>query len=294
MSILINRGSRVVVQGITGKAGAFFTRDMIKYGTKIVAGVTPGKGGIAVEGAPVFDSVREAVDREGAEVSIIFIPAPLARDSIFEAIDAGIKLVIYLGENMPVHDMMVIKRKLKEKSCRMIGPNTPGIISPGEAKIGFMPYFCYQKGPVGVVSRSGSLSYEVSFGLTRAGIGQSTSIGIGGDPVKGMDFVEALELFEKDPDTEAVVLIGEIGGTDEEMAAEYIKKQVSKPVVSFIAGKYAPLNKKMGHAGAIISGGRGTFTSKIDALREAGVLIANLPQEIPGLVKDVLGREKGG
>jgi succinyl-CoA synthetase alpha subunit len=289
MSILIHRSSRVVVQGITGKAGTFFARDMIHYGTKLVAGVTPGKGGAKVEGVPVFDSVLESVEKEAAEVSIIFIPAALARDSILEAIDAGIKLVIYLGENMPVHDMMAIKRKLREKSCRMIGPNTPGIISPGEAKIGFMPYFCYRKGPVGVISRSGSLSYEVSYGLTRAGIGQSTSIGIGGDPVKGMDFVEALGLFEEDCDTQAVVLIGEIGGTDEEQAAEFIKKHVKKPVISLIAGKYAPSNKKMGHAGAIISGGKGTFDSKIEALKAAGVRIADLPHQIPGLVKDALG-----
>jgi succinyl-CoA synthetase alpha subunit len=289
MSILINRSSKVVVQGITGKAGTFFARDMIKYGTKIVAGVTPGKGGMTVEGVPVFDSVAEAVEKQTAEVSIIFIPAALARDSIMEAIDAGIRLVIYLGENMPVHDMMAIKRKLRGKSCRMIGPNTPGIISPGEAKIGFMPYFCYQKGPVGVISRSGSLSYEVAYSLTRAGIGQSTSIGIGGDPVKGMDFVEALGLFEEDCDTQAVVLIGEIGGTDEERAAEFIKEHVSKPVISFIAGKFAPRNKKMGHAGAIISGGKGTFESKIDALREAGVLIAELPHQIPARVKNAIG-----
>jgi succinyl-CoA synthetase alpha subunit len=289
MSILINRSSKVVVQGITGKAGTFFTKDMINYGTKIVAGVTPGKGGAKVEGVPVFDSVQEAVEKEAAEVTIIFIPASLARDSILEAIDAGIKLVIYLGENMPVHDMMIIKRKLKEKSCRMIGPNTPGIISPGEAKIGFMPYFCYQKGPVGVVSRSGSLSYEVSYGLTRAGIGQTTSVGIGGDPVKGMDFIEALGLFEEDCETQAIALIGEIGGTDEERAAEFIKEHVRKPVISFIAGKYSPKNKKMGHAGAIISGGKGTFESKINALREAGVLIAELPHQIPGLVKNALG-----
>jgi len=289
MSILINRSSKVVVQGITGKAGTFFTRDMIQYGTKIVAGVTPGKGGMSVEGIPVFDSVHEAVEKEAAEVSIIFIPAPVAKDSILEAVDAGIKLVIYLGENMAVHDMMIIKRKLKEKSCRMIGPNTPGIISPGEAKIGFMPYFCYQKGPVGVISRSGSLSYEISYGLTKAGIGQSTSIGIGGDPVKGMDFVEALELFEEDCNTQAIVLIGEIGGTDEEKAAEFIKAHVRKPVISFIAGRFAPSNKKMGHAGAIISGGKGTFESKIGALKEGGVLIAELPIQIPGLVKDALG-----
>jgi succinyl-CoA synthetase alpha subunit len=288
MSILINRSSKVVVQGITGKAGTYFTKDMIQYGTRIVAGVTPGKGGVKVEGVPVFDSVLEAVEKEAAETSIIFIPAALARDSIMEAIDAGIKLVIYLGENMPVHDMMTIKRRLREKSCRMIGPNTPGIISPGEAKIGFMPYFCYQKGPVGVISRSGSLSYEVAYGLTRAGIGQSTSIGIGGDPVKGMDFVEALGLFEEDCDTQAVVMMGEIGGTDEEQASEFIKKHVKKPVISFIAGKYAPSNKKMGHAGAIVSGGKGTFESKIDALKDAGVLLAELPHQIPVLVKQAL------
>lgn len=288
MSILIDRSSRVVVQGITGKAGTFFTKDMIQYGTKIVAGVTPGKGGATVEGVPVFDSVLGAVEKEAAEVSIIFIPAALARDSVLEAVDAGIKLVIYLGENMPVHDMMMIKRKLREKSCRMLGPNTPGIISPGEAKIGFMPYFCYRKGPVGVVSRSGSLSYEVSYSLTRAGVGQSTSIGIGGDPVKGMDFIDALSLFEQDCDTQAVVLIGEIGGTDEERAAEYIKGNVGKPVISFIAGKYAPKNKKMGHAGAIISGGKGTLASKIDALTGAGVRVAEFPEQIPLLVREAI------
>jgi succinyl-CoA synthetase alpha subunit len=289
MSILINRSSRVVVQGITGKAGSYFTKDMIQYGTKIVAGVTPGKGGGKVEGVPVFNSMLEAVEKEAAAVSILFIPGALARDSILEAIDAGIKLVVYPGENMPVHDMMAIKRKLREKSCRMIGPNTPGIISPGEAKIGFMPYFCYQKGPVGVISRSASLSYEVAYSLTKAGIGQSTAIGIGGDPVKGMDFVEALGLFEEDCDTQAVVMIGEIGGTDEEQASEFIKEHVKKPVISFIAGKYAPSSKKMGHAGAIISGWNGTFESKINALRQAGVLVAELPHHIPGLVTNALG-----
>jgi succinyl-CoA synthetase alpha subunit len=289
MGILINRSSRVVVQGITGRTGTFFTKDMIKYGTKIVAGVTPGKGGGTVEGVPVFDSVLEAVEKEAAEVSIIFVPAAIACDSILEAVDAGIKLIIYPGENMPVHDMMVIKKKLREKSCRMIGPNTPGIISPGEAKIGFMPSLCYRKGPVGVISRSGSLSYEVAYGLTQAGIGQSTAIGIGGDPVKGMNFAEALGLFEEDCDTLAVVLIGEIGGTDEEQASEFIKKCVKKPVIAFIAGKYAPRNKKMGHAGAIISGGKGTFESKISALSQAGVMIAELPYHIPRLVKDAIG-----
>lgn len=289
MSILINRETKVLVQGITGKTGTFFTRDMIKYGTKIVAGVTPGKGGILHENVPVFDTVFKAVEETSAEASIVFVPASLAKNSIIEAIDAGIKLIVYPGENIPVHDMMIIKRKLKESSSYMIGPNTPGIITPGEAKIGFMPFFCYKKGKVGLTSQSGSLSYEIAYGLTKKGIGQSTVVGIGGDPVKGMEFVDVLGLFQEDPETEAIVIVGEIGGTDEERAAEFIRGHVTKPVVSFIAGRSAPAGKKMGHAGAIISEGRGTFESKIKALNEANVLVAEIPAQVPELVRRVLG-----
>jgi succinyl-CoA synthetase alpha subunit len=289
VSILINRETRVLVQGITGKAGTFFTQDMIKYGTRIVAGVTPGKGGRTHEKVPVFDTVSKAVEQTSAEASIIFVPASLAKDSIMEAIEAGIKVIVYPGENIPVHDMMIIKRKLKESSAHMIGPNTPGIITPEEAKIGFMPFFCYKKGNVGMTSQSGSLSYEIAYGLTRKGIGQSTVVGIGGDSVKGMEFVDVLSLFQEDPETKAIVIVGEIGGTDEERAAEFIRGHVTKPVVSFIAGKSAPPGKKMGHASAIISEGRGTFESKIRALKEANVLLAEIPSQIPDLVRTVLG-----
>lgn len=288
MSILINRETRVLVQGITGKAGTFFTQDMMRYGTRIVAGVTPGKGGMTHEKVPVFDTVSKAVEQTSAEASINFVPASLAKNSIMEAIDAGIKLIVYPGENIPVHDMMIIKRKLKESSSYMIGPNTPGIITPEEAKIGFMPFFCYKKGNVGLTSQSGSLSYEIAYGLTRKGIGQSTVVGIGGDPVKGMEFVDVLSLFQEDPETKAIVIVGEIGGTDEERAAEFIRSHVTKPVVSFIAGKSAPPNKKMGHASAIISEGKGTYESKINALKKAGVFLAEVPSEVPTLVGKIL------
>ena len=288
MSILINRNTKVVVQGITGKSGTFFARDMMNYGTKIVSGVTPGKGGIKHENVPVFDTAFEAVKETGAEASIIFVPAPLARNSILEAIDAGIKVIVYPGENTPLHDMLTIRRKLKEKSAYMIGPNTPGIITPEEAKVGFMPYFCYKKGSLGLASQSGSLSYEIAYALTRNGIGQSTVVGIGGDTVKGIEFVDVLKLFEQDPETRAIVLIGEIGGTDEERAADFIRSSVTKPIVSFIAGRSAPPDKKMGHAGAIVSEGKGTYESKIRALQQAGVFLAQAPSEIPRLVKEVL------
>lgn len=289
MSILINRETKVVVQGFTGKAGTFVSRNMRDYGTKIVAGVTPGKGGIIHENIPVFDTVREAVQETSAEATIIFVPAPLAKNSILEAIDAGIKVIVYPGENIPVHDMMVIKRKLRESSGQyLIGPNSPGIITPEEVKIGFMPYFCYKKGKVGMTSRSGSLSYEIAYGLTQNGIGQSTSVGIGGDVVKGLEFVDVLPLFQEDPETEVIVLLGEIGGTDEERAAQYIRNHLTKPVVAFVAGKSSPPNKKMGHSGAIISEGRGAHESKMKALREANVLLAEVPSEVPQLVKKLL------
>jgi len=288
MSILVNRETRVLVQGITGRTGTFFAQDMLNYGTRIVGGVTPGKGGIIHNGIPVFDSVSEAVQETSAEASIIFVPAAFAKDSIIEAIDAGLRVIVYPGENIPVHDMMLIKRRLRESNSYFIGPNTPGIITPEESKIGFMPYFCYKRGNVGVTSRSGSLSYEIAYSLTRRGIGQSTAVGIGGDSVKGTEFADVIGLFQEDPETKVIVLVGEIGGTDEERAAEIIIQGVSKPVVAFITGRSAPPDKKMGHASAIISEGRGTFESKINALKDAGVTIANTPSEVPKLVEDAL------
>jgi succinyl-CoA synthetase alpha subunit len=288
MSILVNGETKVLVQGITGKTGTFFAEDMLKYGTKIVGGVTPGKGGIIHNGVPVFDSVLEAVQDTSAEASIIFVPAPFAKDSILEAIDAGLRVIVYPGENIPVHDMMLIKRRLQKSNSYFIGPNTPGIITPEESKVGFMPHFCYKRGNVGFTSRSGSLSYEIAYSLTRRGIGQSTAVGIGGDSVKGMEFVDVIGLFQKDPETKVIVLAGEIGGTDEERAAELISHEVSKPVVAFITGRSAPPDKKMGHASAIISEGRGTFESKVKALKDADVIIANTPSEVPELVEEVL------
>jgi len=288
MSILVNSETKVLVQGITGKTGTFFAQDMVKYGTRIVGGVTPGKGGIIHNGVPVFDSVSEAVQETSAEASIIFVPATFAKDSIIEAIDAGLRVIVYPGENIPVHDMMLIKRKLRESNSYFIGPNTPGIITPEESKIGFMPYFCYKRGNAGLTSRSGSLSYEIAYSLTRRGIGQSTAVGIGGDSVKGMEFVDVIDLFQKDPETKVIVLVGEIGGTDEERAAAFISQEVTKPVVAFITGRAAPPDKKMGHASAIISGGRGTFESKIKALKDAGVIVANTPSEVPKLVEETL------
>jgi succinyl-CoA synthetase alpha subunit len=288
MSILVNGETKVLVQGITGKTGAFFAEDMLKYGTKIVAGVTPGKGGVIHQGIPVYDSVSEAVEQTCAEASIVFVPAPFAKDSIIEAIDAALRVIVYPGENIPVHDMMLIKRRLMESNSYLIGPNTPGIITPEESKMGIMPYFCYKGGNVGLTSRSGSLSYEIAYNLTRQGIGQSTAVGIGGDSVKGMEFVDVIDLFQKDPETKGIVLVGEIGGTDEERAAEFISEKVTKPVVAFITGKSAPPDKKMGHASAIISEGRGAFESKIRALKDAGVMIANTPSEVPKLVEERL------
>jgi succinyl-CoA synthetase alpha subunit len=288
MSILVNGETKVLVQGITGKTGTFFAQDMLKYGTKIVGGVTPGKGGIIHNGVPVFDSVLEAVQDTSAEASIIFVPAPFAKDSILEAIDAGLRVIVYPGENIPVHDMMLIKRRLQKSNSYFIGPNTPGIITPEESKVGFMPYFCYKRGNVGLTSRSGSLSYEIAYSLTRRGIGQSTAVGIGGDSVKGMEFVDVIGLFQEDPETKVIVLVGEIGGTDEERAAELIAEKVTKPTVAFITGKSAPLDKKMGHASAIVGEGRGTFESKIRALEEAGVMVATTPSEVPKLVEEVL------
>ncbi len=290
MAILVGKDTRVVVQGITGRDGSFHTQLMLEYGTQVVAGVTPGKGGQEVHGVPVFDTVAEAVDKTGANASVIFVPARFAADAIMEAADAGVNLIVAITEGIPVHDMMKVMAYLEGKNTRLIGPNCPGIITPGEAKIGILPGQIFTRGPVGVISRSGTLTYEIVSHLTAAGLGQSTAIGIGGDPIIGSRFVDLLKLFNEDPETEAVVVIGEIGGTDEQEAAAYIKEHFTKPVVAFIAGRTAPPEKRMGHAGAIISGGTGTAAEKIAAFEAAGVPVAALPEEVAVLVKEKLGR----
>jgi len=288
MAILLNRDTRVLVQGITGRDGSFHTKLMLEYGTKVVGGVTPGKGGSEVHGLPVFDTMREAAEKTAANASVIFVPSAFAADAIMEAASAGMELIVAITEGIPVHDMIRVMEFLKEKGTRLIGPNCPGIITPGEAKIGIMPGQIFRKGNVGVISRSGTLTYEIVSHLTAADIGQSTVIGIGGDPIIGTRFIDALELFEDDPQTEAVVLIGEIGGTDEQDAAKYIKEKFNKPVVGFIAGRTAPKEKRMGHAGAIISGSSGTAEEKIKAFNEAGVKVASEPEEVAKLLKEVL------
>ncbi|MCC6036831.1 succinate--CoA ligase subunit alpha [Fervidibacter sp.] len=291
MAILVNKDTKVLVQGITGREGEFHTKLMLEYGTKIVAGVTPGKGGQNVHGVPVFDSVREAVDAVGPiDVSIVFVPAPFAADAILEALDAGIKGVVIITEGIPVQDMLKVARafEIAGDDRWFIGPNCPGVITPGECKVGIMPAQVFSPGRIGVVSRSGTLTYEVVAELTRAGFGQSTCVGIGGDPIIGLNFVEILRRFNDDPQTDAVVLIGEIGGTDEEEAAAFIASEMRKPVVAFVAGKTAPEGKRMGHAGAIIMGRMGTAQSKIEAFQKAGVPVADLPAQIPELLKQVL------
>ncbi len=290
MAILVGKETRVVVQGITGRDGSFHTQLMLEYGTQVVAGVTPGKGGQRVHGVPVFDTVAEAVEKTGANASVIFVPARFAADAILEAADAGVELVVAITEGIPVHDMMRVMTYLKDKKTRLIGPNCPGVITPGEAKIGILPGQIFTRGPVGVVSRSGTLTYEIVSHLTAAGLGQSTALGIGGDPIIGSRFIDLLKLFQEDLETEAVVLIGEIGGTDEQEAAAYIREHFTKPVVAFIAGRTAPPEKRMGHAGAIISGGTGTAAEKIAAFEAAGVPVAALPEEVATLVKEKLGR----
>ncbi len=290
MSILVGKDTRLVVQGITGREGRFHTEQMVAYGTQVVAGVTPGKGGMDVDGIPVFDTVREAVEKTGANTSIIYVPARFAPDAILEAADAGVELVVCITEGIPTLDMVQVRHYLDHVGVRLIGPNCPGVITPGEAKVGIMPGHIHTPGPVGIVSRSGTLTYEAVYALTHQGIGQSTVVGIGGDPIIGTTFLDALKMFEADPQTEVVVLIGEIGGTEEERAAEYIKNEMTKPVVGFIAGQTAPPGKRMGHAGAIISGGKGTAAEKIAALQAAGVEVARHPEEIAELVAKVLGR----
>lgn len=283
MSILIDEQTKVIVQGITGRDGSFHAGAMLKYGTKVVGGVTPGKGGRTVCDLPVFDTVKEAVEKTGAQCSAIFVPAAFAPDAIREAADGGITLIVCITDGIAVLDMVDIYHELKRKNVRMIGPNCPGIISPGRCKVGIMPGHIHRPGGVGVISRSGTLAYEVVYDLTRKNVGQSTCIGVGGDPVIGTAFVDLLEMFENDDDTDAIVLIGEIGGDDEEKAASFIKTSVSKKVVSFISGRTAPPGKRMGHAGAIISGGKGTAEAKVEALREAGVVVVDRPDQIRDL-----------
>jgi len=293
MAILVDRKTKVVVQGITGRDGSFHALQMKRYGTKVVSGVTPGKGGQSVDGIPVFDTVEQAVKETKANTSVIYVPPVFATDAIYEAIDAGVKLIVCITEGLPTTDVLTIYNYLKIKGVRMVGPNCPGVISPGLSKVGIMPGQIHKKGKVGVVSRSGTLTYEVVWHLTLKGLGQSTCLGIGGDPIIGTNFIDCLELFEADPQTEAIVLIGEIGGTDEEEAALYIKKYVSKPVVAFVAGRTAPPGKRMGHAGAIISGGSGTAEEKIRAFNRVGIPVAELPAQVADLVAEKLkGRKK--
>ena len=277
MSILVDKSTRLIVQGITGREGAFHTSQAIAYGTKVVAGMTPGKGGAKEQGVPVFNTVQEAVEKTGANASVIFVPPPFAADAIMEAAEAGLPLVVAITEGIPTLDMIRVKQFLADRKTRLIGPNCPGIISPGKCKIGIMPGSIHREGHVGVISRSGTLTYEAVGQLTALGIGQSTCIGIGGDPVVGTNFLDALALFNADPETEGIVLIGEIGGSAEEEAAAYIEANVKKPVVSFIAGRTAPPGRRMGHAGAIISGGKGTAADKIRALEAAGIAVAPSP-----------------
>lgn len=288
MSILIDKETRLLVQGITGRDGSFHTQKMINYGTQVVGGVSPGKKGQTVHGVPVFNTAEEAVQATGANTSIIFVPAIFAADAILEAAEAGIKLVIAISEGIPTLDMIRITPYLKNHGTQLIGANCPGLISPGEALVGILPGDIFKKGKIGLMSRSGTLTYEMVYQLTAAGLGQSTCIGIGGDPVAGLYYEELLQMFEDDPDTEAIVLIGEIGGDAEERAAKFIKDKISKPVVSFIAGQTAPAGKRMGHAGAIISSGTGTAAEKIAAFENAGVGVARQPSEIPELLKKAL------
>jgi succinyl-CoA synthetase alpha subunit len=277
MSVYINKDTKVIVQGITGATALFHTKQMLEYGTKIVGGVTPGKGGTEVEGVPVFNTVSEAVTETGANASVIYVPAPFAADAILEAVDAELDLVICITEHIPVLDMVKVKRYMEGKNTRLIGPNCPGVITPEECKIGIMPGYIHKKGHVGVVSRSGTLTYEAVHQLSQAGIGQSSAVGIGGDPVNGTDFIDVLKAFNEDPETHAVIMIGEIGGTAEEEAAIWVKENMTKPVVGFIGGRTAPAGKRMGHAGAIISGGKGTADEKIRVMNECGIKVAETP-----------------
>ena len=289
MAILVNNDTRLLVQGITGRDGSFHTRQMLDYGTNVVGGVTPGKGGQAEHGVPVFNTVSEAVTATGANTSIIYAPARFAPDAILEAADAGIGLVVCISEHIPPLDMVKVRARIAGTGTRLLGPNCPGLITPGQAKVGIMPAFIHQPGRVGVVSRSGTLTYEVVYALTQVGLGQSTAVGIGGDPVNGTSFIDVLRLFQDDDGTDAIAMIGEIGGTDEEAAAAFIRDHVTKPVVGFIAGQTAPPGKRMGHAGAIISGGTGTAEEKIAAMSAAGVRMSESAAGIADIMKEILG-----
>jgi succinyl-CoA synthetase alpha subunit len=289
MSILVDKNTRVVTQGITGATGQFHTKACKDYGTQMVAGVTPGKGGTSFEGIPIFDTVGQAIRATGANASVIYVPPPFAADAILEAIDAGVNLVVCITEGIPVADMVGVKRAMEGKQARLIGPNCPGVITPDECKIGIMPGYIHKKGSIGVVSRSGTLTYEAVHQLTQLGLGQSTCVGIGGDPVKGMEFIDVLRLFQDDPETQGIIMIGEIGGSAEEQAAEFVKQHVKKPVAGFIGGQTAPKGKRMGHAGAIISGGQGTAAEKIKAFEAAGIRVAKSPAELGSTMKQALG-----
>ena len=291
MSILVDEKTKVVVQGITGNEGMFHTRQMVEYGTKVVAGVTPAKGGQKIDGIPVFNTVSEAVKNTGANAAAIFVPPAFAADAILEAADTGISTVVCLTEGIPTLDMVIVKEYLKKRGSKLIGPNTPGVISPGKCKIGVMAGYIHKPGTVGIMSRSGTLTYEVVGQLTKRGIGQSTAVGIGGDQIIGLNFVDLLGMFEKDPGTEAVIMIGEIGGTAEEEAAQFIEKRVKKPVLAFVAGLTAPPGRRMGHAGAIIAGGKGTAKEKMEALEKAGVKVVRNPALVGEEMQTLLGKE---
>ena len=280
MSILVDASTRAICQGLTGRQGRFHAEQCLDYGTRILAGVTPGRGGQECLGLPVFDTAEEAVRATGADTSLVFVPAPAAADAIMAAADAGIRLIVCITEGVPVLDMVRIKAALKSFDCRLIGPNCPGVITPGQCKLGIMPGFIHEPGRIGIISRSGTLTYEVVHQTTAHGLGQTSCVGIGGDPVRGLNFIDCLQMFEHDPETEGIVMVGEIGGTDEEKAAEYISAEVSKPVVAYIAGVTAPEGKRMGHAGAIVAGGQGTAEAKYEALQSAGVAVTRSPAEI--------------